>query len=218
MPWREKKDHYSFTEIADRWRLSTHDLGYFAERGLLEVQTWLSDVVVARYVLRKVEGGDVVPVQTGIDCLTGYFVVDANELRKIFRATQNAEVRKFSSPDGQDLYSTPYNNSGPTLNIGALEVTLSERNRFEIDNGLKPRPANTNKTGLASTSVGRPSVKQLILDRHIEREARGEHEKTVTAEARVILQWAQDELGQKRAPAFKTIVNNLRPFYSAQKN
>lgn len=216
MAWREKKDHYSFTEIANRWRLSIQDLGYIAERGLIEVQTWLSDVVVAQYVLRKVEGGDVVPVQTGIVSLTGYHVVDSNELRKVFRATQATEVRKFSSVDGQELFSTPYNNSGPALNIGTLEISFDERNRFEIENGLKPRPANTNKTGLASSSVGRPSIKELILERYIEREARGEIERTLTAEARVLHAWAQDEWG-KKAPVVKTIVNNLRPHYSSQK-
>lgn len=217
MPWRQK-DHYSFSETADRWHLSLRDITYLAERRKLEVQTWLSDVVVARYALMKIEGGDLAPVQIGLVSLTGYFVVDPDELRKVFRATQQvAEIRKFISLDGNDLYSIPYNNVGPSVGIGALEISMRERDRFEIEHKLKPRVANMNKTGLQSSSVGRPSARDLIIERFDERAAKGEIESHLFAEARYLHAWAQDELGPDDAPAFKTIVNNLRPHFAAYK-
>ncbi len=217
MPWREKKDHYSFAEIADRWRLSTQDLGYFAERGLLEVQTWLSDVLLSQYALKKIEGGTFAAVQTRIVSETGYFVIDPDELRKVFRALQSAEVRKFASPNGQDLYSIPFNAVGPSIGIGALEISLQERDRFEIENNLKPRASNVNKTGLSSPSIGRPSVKQLIIEHFIKRAAHGEIKPTLYAEARDIHVLVQDKLGNAQTPAFKTVVNNLRPYFAAHK-
>jgi hypothetical protein len=217
MPWQEEKDHYNFAEVAKRWNLSIEDLGYFAERGLLQVQTWLSDAWLIQYQFQKTVGGDVAAVQTGVSSVTGYVIVDPNELRKIFRSPQQStEVRKFTSPDTEILYAPPFNAQGCVISVGVLEITLEERNRFEIEWNLNPVAANMNKTGLDSLPLGRPTIKQLLIARYFERDDRGQAEKTLTAESRYHHAWAQNEWGEERAPKLKTIVNNLRQAFKAR--
>ncbi|MDE1901040.1 MAG: hypothetical protein KGI37_05265 [Alphaproteobacteria bacterium] len=216
MPWT-KKDHYSFDEIANRWRLSIQDLGYFVERGLLGVHTWLSDAVVAVYVPKKTADGETVPVQVDMDSLTGYYVVEPVELRKVFRTEQPVEVRRFLSLDQQKMYATPYNAKGCLLTVGTLEISITERDRFEAEHNLKQRILPANKTGFTSPSAGRPSVMTGIIEQYRQRLARGEIESSLAAEARFLRAWAQKEMKDVRTPAYQTIVNNLRPHYTAQK-
>ena len=217
MSWT-KKDHYGFNELASRWRLSPQDLGYFAERGRLEVHAWLSDAVVAIYVSKQTADGETVPVQVGLNSLTGYHVVEPAELRKVFRTDQPVEVRRFMSLDQRHMYATPYNATGCKITLGALEISIAERDRFEAEHNLKQRVVPANKTGGASSSVGRPSVMIGIIEHHRQRVTRGETETSLAAEARYLRSWAQKGRKDAHAPALKTIENNLRPHFASRKD
>jgi hypothetical protein len=217
MPWT-KKDHYGFNEIAERWHLTPKELGYSAERDLLEVQTWLSNAVVAVHVSKKMADGEPIPVQVGLSSLTGYFIVEPGELRRVFRTDQPVEVRRFISLDRQEMYTMLYNVGGYMLSTEALEISDIERNRFEIEHNLKKRTMPTNKTGISTSSVGRPSVRKRLAELFEERLAQGKAEATLPEEARYLYAWAQSEWGVERAPALKTITNNLRPHYASQKS
>jgi len=210
-----EKDHYSLSELMERWRFSLQDMGYFAERGKLEIQTWLSDVLITQYKPKKTEDGEIVPVQVGIVVLTGYYVVDPVELRKVFRSQDAASVRKFLSVDRQDVFSFQYKPEGILINILALEISKSERDRFEHENKISSRSLSSTKTGIASSSAGRPSIMKKITERFVERVETGEIEPSLSAEARYLREWIMDEYGDIQAPAIKTIANNLRPHYAA---
>jgi len=211
-----EKDHYSLSELMKRWSFSLQDIGYYAERGYLEVQTWLSDVLITHYKLKKTEDGEMVPVSVGIVALTGYYIVDANELRKVFRSHDGmAAVRKFISLNHRDVYSFQYKPEGLLINLSALEFCKKERDRFERENKIKSNNLSATITGIIATSAGRPSIMKKITERFVERVETGEIEPSLSAEARYLREWIMDEYGDIQAPAIKTIANNLRPHYAA---
>ncbi|MDD3182645.1 MAG: hypothetical protein PHD48_07585 [Alphaproteobacteria bacterium] len=212
MPWLEK-DHYSFDEIAKRWGRTHQDLAYFAERGQVEVQTWLSDALITQYTLKKTEDGEVVPVETGIVILKGYYIVDPDELRKVFRSNSPVEVRRFFSLDRRDVFSFRINLAGFLVGAHSLEISKAERDRFEACHNIVIQRTPTNKTGILPTSLGRPSAMKRITKRFNERASMGAIEPTLQAEARVLREWAKNEWSDIPAPALKTIANNLRPHF-----
>jgi hypothetical protein len=213
-----QRDHYSFVDTAALWRLSPQDLGYFAERGRLEVRTWLSDVVVATYVSKEMADGTTLHAQVGMKSLIGYYIVEPDELRKFFRTDQPVEIRRFRSLDQQEMYATPFTANGCILTVAALEISINERDRFEIAHNLKRHASPANETGFASPSVGRPSAMPSIIEHHRERVARGEIEVSLAAEARYLRAWAQKKGKEARVPELKTIENNLRPHFAARRN
>ncbi|MDD3028817.1 MAG: hypothetical protein PHS57_00845 [Alphaproteobacteria bacterium] len=208
-----EKDHYSLVELADRWRLPFKDIEYHAEREHLEVQVWLGDVPVTRYVLKKTTDGEEIPVQEGIANLTGYFVVAGKELRKIFRVPGIPEIRQFHSLDRKEIYTLYPAQASCQINLSALEVSRVERDRFESNKKVCPLIVPENKTNIPSTSIGRPSVMKLVLQHFYERAKQGRLESTLKAEAVHLQSWARDKLGTSHAPAAKTIANNIRPIF-----
>lgn len=214
MLWREKKDHYTLTEILNRYCVDYEDIAYLAERGQIKVQTWLSQALLVEYELRKVEKGDIVPVQTGaIRSITGYVDVVQDELRKIFRSPDNAEVRNFRSVDGQFYYSPQIGSPGIPIGFKVLEIPLEERTKLQVSLGLKPRAANLNKTRWARQSAGRSNVKELSVLYFTQREAKGLTLKILNAEASAI----QAEIGvlpNGRLAAVKSIENNIRELWN----
>lgn len=211
-----EKDHYSLVELAERWGLPFKDIEYLAEREHLEVQVWLGDVPATRYVLKKTADGEEFPVQDGIANLNGYFVVDGKELRKVFRATGIPEVRHFHSLDRKELFSFYPARESQQINLSALEVSRIERDRFEANKNIRPRIVRENKTNIPSISTGRPSVMSLVVQHFHERAMQGRLEPTLKAEALLLQSWAREKLGASRAPAAKTIANNIRPMFKPQ--
>jgi len=167
--------------------------------------------MITEYKLKKTEDGDIIPVAIDVVCLTGYFIADPNELRRVFRAQQSVKLKRFLSLDRQRHYAFQFDRDGFLVNVGALEIGKTERDRIEVEHNYKINNGPITKTHIRPTSVGRPSVMKRITKRFNERAAMGAVEPTLQAEARVLRAWAENEWRDIPAPALKTIANNLRP-------
>jgi hypothetical protein len=188
-----EKDHFLLTETAVRWNAQLHDLYYYAERGLLEVQTWLEDSV---YSLKKPEDGDVVPVLVGLDDYKGYAVVEPEELRKIFRS------------DSRSLISAH-----------DLVVSRTERDRFESTYEINccceraARAAKCDPGKPPMSFVGRPSVMHRILTHFKERCDQEEIKSSLQKESDYLAAWAAEHITDSQPPQSKAIMNAIRADY-----
>ncbi len=209
-----EKDHYSLIELAEHWKLPFKDIEYQTERDRLEVQTWLGDVLAIRSVLMKMADGDEFPVQQDIISLKGYFIVAGDELRKIYRAPEIPEIRRFYSLDRREIYTIHYDQEPYKICLTSLEVSRAEQGRFEADLNTIARIVRKSKTNVASALTGRPSVMKLIIQHFKDRATQGRLKKTITAESKYLEGWAQTKLGLSHAPIAKTIANNIRPLFT----
>lgn len=216
MPWHVK-DHFSIEALAQRWHITPRDIQYIAERGMLEVQTWLSEVLFTRFRYSKVDNGKMVPIPLDILCVTGYVIVNHEELRKVFRSPDPTYVRRFISVDHKDLYGFKYNVLGTLLSTDTLEISHAEVERFEREHKLADQNFADTKTKIQPTSAGRPSVMKRITDQFNQRVERGQTAPTLAAEARCLRKWAESEWEDIPPPAIKTIANNLRQHFQAHK-
>lgn len=214
---RFEKDHYSLSELADRWRIPFKDVEYHTERDHLEVHLWLGDVPATRYILQKTSDGKDVPVQEGITSLSGYFIVAGDELRKVFRAPGIPEIRKFHSLDRKEIYTLYPFQESHKINLSALEVSLNERDRFETNKNIRPFVMPENKTDIPSKSAGRPSHMGIVVQHFNERAGLGQLAPTLAAEALYLETWVHNKLGASRAPVAGTIANKIRSKFNAQK-
>lgn len=215
-----EKDYFYLQDVSARWQVAMPDLRYYAEHGMLTLQTWLSDTIFKMYRHKRTEDGDIAPVQIGVTNLKGYVVVEPDELRKVFRHDRHA-VSLFRSPNGTDLLKIYETRKNPTVSVTDLVIAKAERDRFERENGIvvperiaQLRPAG--KTGIMALQTGRPSAMGKVLTLFDQRLARNETAPTLAAEARILHDLTRAAHPDIAIPTVKTITNNLRPIYRAR--
>ncbi|MDE2029181.1 MAG: hypothetical protein KGI97_01315 [Alphaproteobacteria bacterium] len=214
-----ERDHYSLIELAERWKLPFKEIEHHTERNRLEVQLWMGDVVATRYVFTMTAGGEVVPAQQDVTTLKGYYIVDGDELRKMYRTPDVPEVKKLYSLDRKEFFTLHPACERFKVGIDALEVSRTERDRFEADHRIQHRLHEAkSKTRATSTLVGgRPSVMKVVVRHFKDRATQGRLKESANAESIYLEAWARKKLGAD-APAAKTIANNIRPLFTAHKD
>ena len=163
-----QKNHFSLGEVAERWNAPIADIQYYAIHGMLEVQTWLDaglPVVRMRHQDRAANN-NALAISSLDDCV-GYVVVEACELRRIFRSDR---INHRISPE-------------------ALVISREERDRFETTYRIECVAKHADIEPKRMSAVppisfpGRPSVmrrivvhfeercEKKILERSLERES-----------------------------------------------
>lgn len=212
-----EKEYFYLQDVSKRWAVELPDLRYYAEHGLLTLQTWLPDTIVKLYRHKRTEDGEVAPVQVGVTSFKGYAVVEPDELRKVFRHDRHS-VSLFRSADGPDLFKIYETRKKPTVAVTDLVIAKGERDRFEIENGIVVRDRLVRlhppgKTGIPTLQAGRPSLMAEVLTLFEKRRVRGETAPNLTAEARALHELIRADHPIQVVPTIKTIANNLRgPF------
>lgn len=97
-----QKDYYSLCDISNRWGVSPQDTRYYVEHGLLEVQTWLPEIIVKILRHKRTEDGEIAPIPIGVSDFKGYAVIAPDDLREIFRHNSHA-IMRFKNPCTGDL-------------------------------------------------------------------------------------------------------------------
>ena len=134
------KDHFTLGEMSERWETPIHNLQYYAEHGLLEMQAWFSEVVVRLLGFKRTEDGELVETQVGIASYKGYAVMDAEELRRIFRAYDMPKIRKFKSTDSQEFMELFDSRDFFPISINDLVISHMQNTILKQTNGsLKDR-------------------------------------------------------------------------------
>lgn len=215
-----EKDYFYLQDVSARWQVAMPDLRYYAEHGMLALQTWVSDTVFKMYRHKRTEDGEIAPVQVGITNLKGYVVVEPDELRKVFRHDRHP-VSLFRAPNGTDLLKIYEARKKPTVSITDLVIAKAERDRFEVENGILvperlAQLRSVGKTGIVPTQTGRPSIMGAVLVLFEQRAVRHETAPTLAEEARILHDLTRAAYPDQAVPTVKTITNNLRPVYRAR--
>lgn len=209
-----EKNYYSLCDVGERWKVLPQDVRYYAENGLLEIQTWLPEIIVKIFRNKKMEDGQIAPVQIGVSDFKGYAVVETDALREIFRHNTHAVI-KFKTPCIGDFIKmfdprTPF-----MLAINDLVISKCERDRFERECGIEvANTAHQIKISPPPPSFsGRPSVMHKIEKEFYARAASGKLLPTLAGESRHLHAWAKTTIQDEQTPSWRGIANALRVKY-----
>ena len=212
-----EKDHFSLNEIAERWKTSAHDLKYYAEHDLLQMQAWCSEIVVKFFCMKRTEDGEIIPALTGVNSYNGYAILAPEELRKVFRNTHAPEIRKFKSSDNLCLMELFDSRASVEFSIDDLVVSRAERDRFELAHNIDcccERAAQAARGDMQLPSfAGRPSVMHKVMEHFKERCVLNSVYPSLAKEADYLSNWAEQNISDCQAPKTKTIKNVLRDNY-----
>jgi hypothetical protein len=211
----EKNYHY-LQELIDRWSVAGTDLRYFAEQGLLEIQTWLDETMVKIFCNKRTEDGDVAPIQIGIGTYKGYAIVEPDELRKIFSSSPQP-VTFFRNPHSGEAIKIHHNHQKPIIGIEDLAVSRKERDRFEREHGIVPIHPKFSAIPVQSFG-GRPSVMNLIMREFVHRCEKKTVEASLQKEADALEIWAAENITGAQSPKSKAIMNAIRANYREYRN
>ena len=209
------KDYFYLQELIDRWRITGADLRYFAEHGMLEMQTWLDETMVMISRKARTLEGVVVPVQAGVGTYKGYAVVEPDELRKIFSSSPQPIVL-FRNPHTDEAIKIHRNHKKPLIGIEDLVVVKTERDAFETKHGIDVSQTPSAPAALSSFS-GRPSTMHSVFKEFYRRCELGLVATSLQKEAQYLSAWAAENIQNAQTPKAKTIMNVLRPEYRAHR-
>lgn len=207
-----EKNYYYLQDVSMRWNISLQDVRYYAEHGLLEIQTWLPETIVKLYRNKRTEDGEMAPVPVGVSSYKGYAIVEPDELRKIFRNSPRA-VSKFKNPNNIDLIKILDDRKKFMVAVEDLVVCKCERDRFEHAYGLDARTDVSPSAVPMPSFSGRPSVMHRVAAEFERRCASGEVKPSLRQEAMFLAAWAKESIDDAQSPTAKTIMNVLRPQY-----
>lgn len=218
-----QKDHFSLGELAERWRAPMTDIQYFAEHGMLDVQTWLDLPAVELFRLKKTEDGDRVPVSVGLDSYHDYVVVDPTELRKIFRSEGRSPIAKYRPVTSADLIKSLVPSHRVLVAANDLVVSRADRDEFERAHGIvcganRGVYATSTNMGHAPPTThvsfaGRPSVMHRIVQHFDERRTQKVLNGSLQKEGEYLYAWAQSNITDSQIPGARTIMNAIRVPY-----
>jgi hypothetical protein len=215
-----EKDYFTLEDLAKRWGTDLCNLRYYAEHNLLEAQVWLGNKAVKVYQMQETRRGDKVPVQIGLEDYKGYVILEADEIRQVFRYGKRA-IGKFTALDRSLLYKT-LSKAKYKIAIADLVVSKQERDRFEKEYDLnlkmpKPKEANGNPVRHIPSFSGRPSVMFRIEEEMRRRAASGTMEPSLKREAEQLHSWAALAIKDHQVPKPGSIANALRRSYLQMK-
>lgn len=206
-----EKNYYYLQELICRWSVAGTDLRYFAEQGLLEVQTWLDETMVKVFCTKRTEDGDVAPIQTGVGTYKGYAIVEPDELRKIFSSSPQP-VTFFRNPHNNESIKIHHNHKKPVIGVEDLVVSRIERDKFESQHGIEPSLPSIPTVPIQSFG-GRPSVMHLIVREFTRRCEKKTVESSLQKEADFLELWAAENITGAQSPKSKAIMNAIRASY-----
>lgn len=209
-----EKNYYLLCDVGERWRVSPQDVRYYAENGLLEIQTWLPEIIVKLFRNKKTEDGEIAPVQIGVSDYKGYAIVEPDELRKIFRNSPRP-VNRFKCPRSGDPIKIFDPRTRFMVAIEDLVVSKTERDRFEKECGIEITdcPRQIKISPQPPSFSGRPSVMHKIEKEFYARAASGILLPTLAGECRHLQAWAKAEITGEQTPSWRGIANALRIQY-----
>jgi hypothetical protein len=202
---KPERDYFPLHELGERWQMTFEEMRYYGEHGTLQMLTWLGDVTVKVYRLKKTEDGDMVPVANGIRDHREYAIVEPYELRKIFRenASETSKFVDLHTSELLKLHLCRYK-----VSVDDLMISKAERDRFEREHEILPHTMPVN--GHGPSFAGRPSVMHLIIGHFEERLANGVVAESTQRESIYLNTWAKKNLNGVQVPTPKTIANAIR--------
>ncbi len=206
-----RRNHFSVFEVTARWGITTTDVRYYLESGLLQAQVLLAEKLAQVYHRLETPEKEEAWVKKSILRIGGYVVIQPEQLRTVFRL-KSASIHKFRAVEGPEHYKLLREREITPIGVEDLWISSVECTRFEREHGIANELANGSKTGIVVNAAGRPSIMQRITERYQERIGTGEALPSVAAEAKLLRSWAQQSMPGVQIPSVKTIRNQL---YSA---
>lgn len=202
---KPERDYFPLRELGERWQITFEEMRYYGEHGMVQMLSWLNDVTVKTYKIKKTEDGDLVPVAGNIRPCCDYAIVEPYELRKIFR-DKIADTSKFVDMKTGELLKL--HRCQYKISVDDLMISKSERDRFEHKHEILPHITTTQ--GHAPSFAGRPSVMHRIIGHFEERLANGVVAESTQRESIYLNTWAKKNLNGVQVPTPKTIANAIR--------
>lgn len=218
MPLPEK-DFHSLVELAQRWHTTLDDIRYYAVHDKLKVKAWIDEEVVKVFRLKKVEDGQLVPVQEGFTTYKDYAFLAPADLRRIFRG-DTTPIQEFTARNG-DLLKIYNSGNRYVFTVDDLVVSRWERERFEKVYTV-PCPCENIPTHQATDPCraisfgGRPSTMYLVLQHFAERCNGKALLPSLKKESDYLAAWAVNNVKNGQPPRSRTIMNTIRTDYRQQ--
>ncbi len=216
MPLPEKR-YFTLAELVKRWGTDLLNLESYAVDEQLEIQVWLSRIVVRVFEPKQTLDGEIVWVETAMSRYKGYVLLHPDEIREVFRLGE-CTINKFTSLDKRQSYRLYDGRVRHKIRIADLVVAKQERDRFEQawDLYIDPPKAVVAKEisqQIGFSFPGRPSVMFQIEERLKQRAEKGELEPSLRREAEVLHSWAVQHITGHQVPKPGSIANALRRSY-----
>ncbi len=206
-----EKDYFYLQEIIGRWNITGADLRYFAEQGMLEIQTWLDEMMVLISRRTRTVDGLVAHMQAGVSTYKGYAIVEPDELRKIFSSSPQSVVL-FRIPHTDEAIKVHRNHKPPVVGIEDLVISRATRDKFEKTHGIEPTQISSAAT-TAPSFGGRPSVMHMIMREFAHRCQKNAVASSLQKEADALELWAVENIQGAQPPKSKAIMNAIRANY-----
>jgi hypothetical protein len=166
--------------------------------------------------------GKIVPVDVGFDRYHDYAIVEPEDVRLIFRASNKTPIHKFRPLSKADIIRPIHPSEHALLAANDLVVSGAERDRFEQTHNIgftTDHCANgPNLDGFCgamppTSFAGRPSIMRKITDHFVERCKANVLEPSLQKEGDYLFSWAQLHIKSSQIPTTQTIRTAIRVRY-----